>query len=105
MGNRLLLVDAFAQIYRAFFAIRSLSGPGGEPVNALFGFTKMLRRLLAELKPTHVAVVFDCGAPQRRLATLPSYKEQRPPPPPRFEAPFPPNQAVPPGFRRGKDGV
>jgi DNA polymerase-1 len=86
MTDKLLLLDAFSLIYRAFYAIRSLNAPDGSPVNAIFGFTKMLRKLLATHKPTHCAVVFDCGAPQRRLALLPAYKEQRPPTPPLLEA-------------------
>jgi DNA polymerase-1 len=89
MANTLLLVDAYATIYRAFYAIRSLNGPQGEPVNAIFGFTKMLRKLLADHHPTHAAVVFDLGAPQHRLDILPSYKEQRPPTPPALDAQLP----------------
>lgn len=89
MPNRLLLVDAYSQIYRAFFAIRSLTGPNGEPVNALYGFTKMLRKMLADYRPSHCAVVFDLGAPRERLSILPSYKEQRPPTPPELDAQLP----------------
>jgi len=89
MSDKLLLVDAFSLIYRAFYAIRSLTGPRGEPVNAIYGFTKMLRKLLATHTPSHCAVVFDCGAPQRRLDLLPSYKQQRPPTPPNLEAQLP----------------
>jgi DNA polymerase-1 len=85
MNDKLLLVDAFSMIYRAFYAIRTLNAPDGTPVNAIFGFTKMLRKLLATHAPTHCAVVFDRGAPQRRLTLLPSYKEQRPPTPPDLE--------------------
>jgi DNA polymerase-1 len=89
MPDTLLLVDAFSMIYRAFFAIRSLTGPQGQPVNAIYGFTKMLRKLLAEHRPTHCAVVFDLGPPQARLAALPTYKEQRPPTPPDLDAQLP----------------
>jgi len=89
MTDKLLLVDAFSLIYRAFYAIRVLNAPDGSPVNAIFGFTKMLRKLLATRAPTHCAVVFDCGAPRRRLALLPAYKEQRPPTPPALEAQLP----------------
>jgi DNA polymerase-1 len=89
MSNTLLLVDAYSQIYRAFYAIRSLTGPRGEPVNAIFGFTKMLRKLLTDYRPTHCGVVFDLGAPKDRLAILPSYKEQRPPTPPDLDAQLP----------------
>src|SRR5438876_7100193 len=89
MPNCLLLVDAYSQIYRAFFAIRSLTGLHGEPVNALYGFTKMQRKLFADYRPSYCAVVFDLGAPQARLSILPSYKEQRPPTPPDLDAQLP----------------
>ncbi len=94
MADKLLLVDAYSLIYRAFFAIRSLTGPEGQPVNAIYGFIKMLRKLLAEHRPTHCAVVFDLGPPQARLAALPSYKEQRPPTPPDLDAQLPAIRAV-----------
>ena len=86
---KLLLFDAFSLIYRAFFAIRILTGPEGQPVNALYGFVRMTRKILADHHPTHAAVVFDLGAPQYRLAILPSYKGQRPPTPPDLENQLP----------------
>ena len=89
MADTCLLVDAYSMIYRAFFAIRSLTGPQGQPVNALYGFTKMLRKMLADFRPSHCAIVFDLGAPQARLSVLPSYKEQRPPTPPDLDAQLP----------------
>jgi len=89
MTISVLLVDAYAAIYRAFFAIRTLTGPRGEPVNAIYGFTKMLRKLLADHCPSHCAVVFDQGVPQYRLTILPSYKQQRPPTPPELDAQLP----------------
>lgn len=89
MPNTLLLVDAYSQIYRAFYAIRSLTSPAGQPVNAIFGFTKMLKKMQADHAPTHLGVVFDLGAPQERLALLPSYKEHRPPTPPELDQQLP----------------
>jgi DNA polymerase-1 len=87
--SKLLLVDAYSLIYRAFYAIRSLTGPAGQPVNAIYGFLRMTRKTIAQLRPTHCAVVFDLGAPQYRLGLLPSYKEQRPPTPPDLDAQVP----------------
>jgi 5'-3' exonuclease len=89
MKETILLVDAYSMIYRAFYAIRSLTGPQGQPVNAVYGFTKMFRKLLTSHHPSHCAVVFDLGAPRKRLAILPSYKEQRPPTPPDLDAQLP----------------
>ena len=82
MPRRLLLVDGHAYAYRAFHAIRHLSGPDGRPTNAIFGFVKMLARLREWLQPTHLGVVWDGGLSTERLAALPEYKAQRPPMPP-----------------------
>jgi DNA polymerase-1 len=89
MVETVLLYDAYSLIYRAFFAIRVLTGPDGAPVNAIYGLTKMLKKMAADHAPSHHAAVFDLGAPQKRLALLPSYKAQRPPTPPALEAQLP----------------
>jgi DNA polymerase I len=78
---KLVLVDGHAQAYRAFYAIRSLKSPLGKPTNAIFGFVKILERLLEWLQPTHLAVIWDGGLAEERLALLPEYKAQRPPMP------------------------
>jgi DNA polymerase-1 len=84
-NSRLLVVDGHAYAYRAFFAIRNLKSPSGEPTNAIFGFIKMLGRMRAFLNPTHAVVVWDGGLAAERLALLPGYKAQRPPMPPDLE--------------------
>jgi DNA polymerase I len=89
MTETVLLYDAYSLIYRAFFAIRVLTGPDGAPVNAIYGLTKMLKKMAADHTPSHHAAVFDLGAPQKRLALLPSYKAQRPPTPPTLETQLP----------------
>ncbi|HUJ72017.1 MAG TPA: 5'-3' exonuclease H3TH domain-containing protein [Verrucomicrobiae bacterium] len=89
MADTLLLYDAYSLIYRAFYAIRTLTGPDGEPVNAIYGLTKMLRKLIADRAPSHHAAVFDLGAPHKRLTLLPSYKAQRPPTPPDLDKQLP----------------
>ena len=76
--NRLLIVDGHAYAYRAFYAIRELRSPVGQPVNAIFGFVKMLAKMRASLAPTHLIVVWDGGLSSERLAALPDYKAQRP---------------------------
>jgi DNA polymerase I len=89
MAETVLLYDAYALIYRAFFAIRILTGPGGAPVNAIYGLTKMLKKMAAQHAPSHHAAVFDLGAPQKRLTLLATYKAQRPPTPPALEEQLP----------------
>jgi DNA polymerase I len=77
-GSKLLLVDGHAYAYRAFFAIRKLNAPDGRPTNAIYGFVKMLGKLLEMFKPTHCAVVWDGGLDESRMEVLPGYKAQRP---------------------------
>jgi 5''-3'' exonuclease (including N-terminal domain of PolI) len=75
---RLLLVDGHYFLYRSFFAIRGLTNSKGEPTNAIYGFTKALRRMIADVKPDRGAVVWDRGIPERRTALQPAYKQNRP---------------------------
>ena len=74
---KLLLVDGNYYLYRSYFAIRNLTTSTGEPVNAVFGFVKALRRMLRDLRPDFGAVVWDMGLPERRMALQPAYKQQR----------------------------
>ena len=76
--NRLLIVDGHAYAYRAFYAIRELRSPAGQPTNAIYGFVKMLEKMRQAVEPTHLKVVWDGGLSAERLAELPDYKAQRP---------------------------
>lgn len=76
--NRLLIVDGHAYAYRAFYAIRDLRSPSGQPTNAIYGFVKMLAKMRAGIEPTHLIVVWDGGLSAERIAALPEYKAQRP---------------------------
>lgn len=75
---RLLLVDGHYYLYRSFFAIRGLTNSRGEPTNAIYGFSKALRRMLADVRPTLGAVIWDNGLPERRTTLQPEYKQNRP---------------------------
>lgn len=75
---KLLLVDGHYYLYRSFFAIRGLKNSAGEPTNAIYGFTKALRRMVADVVPDFGAVVWDAGLPERRTELQPAYKQQRP---------------------------
>ncbi|MEP6957013.1 MAG: flap endonuclease, partial [Chthoniobacterales bacterium] len=48
---KLLLIDGHYYVYRSFFAIQNLSNSRGEPTNAIYGFTKTVRRMLKDLQP------------------------------------------------------
>lgn len=89
MQNGLLLIDTHHHIYRAFHGITVFAGRSGEPVNAVHGFVRMLRKWMTELRPTHVAAVFDAGISAQRRAALPSYKGGRAPRPAEMEVQVP----------------
>ncbi len=74
---KLLLVDGPYYVYRSFFAIRNLTNTRGEPVNAIYGFVKTLRKMLKDVKPDIAAVLWDMGLPKRRTELQPDYKATR----------------------------
>jgi DNA polymerase-1 len=78
----LTLIDASGFIFRAYHAIQSLSTSRGIPTNAVYGFTRMLLKTMRELQPTHLALCFDKQSRSGRQEIDPSYKANRPGPPP-----------------------
>ncbi|HEY0185528.1 MAG TPA: DNA polymerase I [Rhodopila sp.] len=77
----LILIDGSGFIFRAFHALPPMTRPDGTPVNAAFGFTNMLAKLLKEHVGTHIAVIFDAGRLTFRNRLYDAYKAHRPPPP------------------------
>ncbi len=75
------LIDGTAYIYRAFHAIRSLSNSKGAPTNAVFGFSRMLIKLLEDRSPEHLIMFFDSRGPTFRHEFYKEYKANRPPMP------------------------
>jgi DNA polymerase-1 len=71
------LLDASNYLYRAFYAIRGLTGPGGRPTNAVYGFLNMWRKYRETRKPEAVAVCFDRYEKTFREEMDSSYKAQR----------------------------
>jgi DNA polymerase-1 len=74
---RLMLLDSYGLVYRAFFALPDLTTTRGVHINAAYGFTMMMIKLIADEKPTHVIAAFDKGLPAARIALYPRYKAQR----------------------------
>ncbi|HVA28007.1 MAG TPA: DNA polymerase I [Candidatus Baltobacteraceae bacterium] len=74
---RLMLLDTYGLVYRAFFALPPLTTTRGVPINAAYGFTMMLNKLVADERPTHVIAAFDKGKPAERVAKYPQYKAHR----------------------------
>ncbi|MCH8998872.1 MAG: DNA polymerase I, partial [Proteobacteria bacterium] len=79
--NHLYLIDGSGYIFRAFFGLPPMSRPDGTPVNAVYGFTNMLIKLLADAESGDVAVIFDTARKTFRNDIYPDYKANRPPPP------------------------
>ncbi len=73
------LVDGSGQFHRAYHAIRGLATSRGLPTNATYGFTTMLRKLLQDEQPDHVAVLFDPPGKTFRHEQFAEYKANRPP--------------------------
>jgi DNA polymerase-1 len=78
----LFLIDGNNQMYRAYHAIRGLTGPDGKSTNAVYGFVTMLRKLVADHRPTYIAAAFDLAGPTFRSALQADYKANRSPMPP-----------------------
>jgi DNA polymerase-1 len=81
-ARRLFLVDGSNQMYRAYHAIRGLTGPDGRSTNAAYGFVTMLRKLIADHRPDYIAAAFDLAAPTFRSELAADYKANRAPMPP-----------------------
>jgi DNA polymerase-1 len=77
----LVLIDGSGFIFRAFHALPPMTRPDGTPVNAVYGFTNMLVRLLKDHAENHFAVIFDAGHLTFRNRLYDGYKAQRPEPP------------------------
>lgn len=75
------LVDGSNYVYRAFYAIPSLTNSKGFPTNAIYGFTTMLLKLLRDIRPDYIAVTFDLKGPTVRHEEFVDYKATRKPMP------------------------
>ena len=77
-SKRIFLLDGHSLSFRAFFALpTSLATSSGQITNAVYGFTSMLIKMLAEEKPDYIAVAFDLGRPTIRLQQYAEYKAGR----------------------------
>ena len=77
----LYLIDGSNQMYRAYHAIRGLTGPDGRSTNAVYGFVTMLRKLIADHNPECIAAAFDLSGPTFRSELRDDYKANRAPMP------------------------
>ncbi len=89
MTSTALLIDGNALIHRAWHALPPLTSPDGTVVNAVYGFTTVLQKILASERPDYFVVCWDTPEPTYRHEAAPEYKAQREDQPDEFYAQFP----------------
>ena len=77
MNQRLIIIDGNSIINRAFYALPDMSNSEGLKTNAIYGFTRMLFKIIDDYKPTHISVAFDKKAPTFRHQEFADYKAGR----------------------------
>lgn len=93
-GKKLVLVDAYSLLFRAFFAGRYLSTSDNRPTGALFGFSNMLFSILNNEKPDAIVVCWDAPGPTHRSLAFEAYKAHRPDVDSQLIAQFPPARDI-----------
>ena len=88
-AGKLVLIDGSAYIFRAFHALPPMNRKDGTPVNAVFGFTNMVMKLVDDLAPDHAVVVLDKASNTFRNDIFPEYKANRGAPPDELIPQFP----------------
>jgi DNA polymerase-1 len=97
-NKTIYLIDGSAYIYRAYHAVRSLSNSKGFPTNAVFGFTRMLLKLIREKEPEYIVMFFDAKGPTFRHEIYSEYKANRPPMPDDLKVQIKPIKDITLGF-------
>ncbi len=92
--KQLVLIDGSSYLYRAFHAMPMLTNSKGTHTGAAYGITNMLRRVLAEYQPTHLAVVLDAKGKTFRDELYAEYKANRPPMPDELRQQLDPIRAI-----------
>src|SRR5690348_5984394 len=80
-SKTLFLIDGSSFLYRAYYSLRPLHAPSGEPVQAVYGFCRMLKKLIDDFKPRYMVLTWDSKGPTRRHEAYPAYKATRQAPP------------------------
>ena len=76
--KQLILVDGSGYIFRAFFALPPMNTSRGMPSQAVYGFIRMILKLLKDARPSHIAIVFDSPKKTFRDDLFADYKANRP---------------------------
>ena len=77
MENTLIIIDGNSIINRAFYALPDMSNSDGLKTNAIFGFVRMMFKIIEDYQPTHMSVAFDKKAPTFRHKQYADYKAGR----------------------------
>ncbi|MDB2414919.1 DNA polymerase I [Rickettsiales bacterium] len=88
-SRKILLIDGYGFVFRAYHSMPPLTRPDGTPVGAVYGFTNMLIKFLEQHEFDHVAVVLDSGSKTFRNEIYSDYKANRPPCPEDLSPQFP----------------
>lgn len=81
INNRLVLIDSFALIFRAYFGLPASLTKDGHPINAAYGFTAALLSAIKDLEPEYLVAAFDLPKPTKRHLEYVEYKAHRAPMP------------------------
>ncbi|MEK6531736.1 MAG: 5'-3' exonuclease H3TH domain-containing protein, partial [Deltaproteobacteria bacterium] len=96
----MLIVDGSSVVYRSFHALpQTFSNSKGQPTNAIYGFTRVLIKLLRNYCPEYMAVAFDVKGPTFRHGMFKDYKAERPPMPDSLSSQMPYIKAMVSAFR------
>ncbi|KKP87262.1 hypothetical protein A2011_02580 [candidate division CPR3 bacterium GWE2_35_7] len=87
--SKIVIFDAHALIHRAYHALPPLTTSEGIPINAVYGFVKIVLNILETMSPNYVAVAFDTRTPTFRHVDYSEYKANRPPSPDDLKIQFP----------------
>ena len=87
--EKLVLIDGNSLINRAFYATKLLTTREGVPTNGVFGFTKLILKIISDIKPAYMVVAFDLKAPTFRHKMFENYKGTRKPMPDELAAQMP----------------
>lgn len=89
MSKLLYLIDTYSLVFQVFHGIPAMTGPRGEPTNAIFGFVRDLQNILRNQKPSHIILALEGEGPGQREALYPAYKANRSEMPPDLQTQIP----------------
>ena len=80
-NDHFYLIDGSGYIFRAYYALPPMNNPDGIPINAVYGFTNMMVKLIEDFNPQDICVLFDFGRETFRNEIYANYKANRTSPP------------------------